>query len=250
MRSKGFTLIELLVVIAIIAILAAILFPVFTSAKENAKQTTCLKHGQQLGNALNMYLDDNGGKFPLCWIFNTSSTLTWAHGLAKYTKSLGVFTCPSVPDRRFTASEEAGLNNDADRMTGGWGYNTSLGSITTGESRENGVGRGKISNQNLSQVPYSMADITAPTQHIIFGDSKKSDDADIAAKFPGYTGKNAFCDVIKALVSGSFDVPPDYRHNGGAIFIFCDGHAKWIKEGYFANWQQHSHHWFVDNRNH
>lgn len=249
MRSKGFTLIELLVVIAIIAILAAILFPVFTSAKENAKQTTCLKHGQQLGNALNMYLDDHGGKFPLCWTFNTSSTLTWAHGLAKYTKSLGVFTCPSVPNRRFTASEEAGLNNDADRITGGWGYNTSLGSISTGESRENGVGRGKESDQSKPQKPYSLADITAPTQHVIFGDSMLSDNIPRFAN-AGYKGENGFCDVIKALVRGVFDVPPDYRHNGGAIFIFCDGHAKWIQEGYFKDWEKHSHHWFVDNRNH
>lgn len=248
MRSKGFTLIELLVVIAIIAILAAILFPVFTSAKENAKQATCLKHGQQLGNALTMYLDDHGGKFPLCWIFQKDITLTWAHGLCKYTKSLGVFTCPSVPNRRFTDRTTPGLNNDADRITGGWGYNTSLGNAA-GPSNQNGVGRGKYADA-AKQVPYSLSDITAPTQHIIFGDSKKSDDADIASQFPGYTGSNAFCDVIKALVSGGFHVPPDFRHNGGGIFIFCDGHAKWIKKGYFNDWQNHSHHWFVDNLNH
>lgn len=61
---KGFTLIELLVVIAIIAILAAILFPVFMNARENAFTTKCISHGKELGTAALMYMDDNGGKFP------------------------------------------------------------------------------------------------------------------------------------------------------------------------------------------
>jgi len=61
---KGFTLIELLVVIAIIAILAAILFPVFAKARSNAKTTKCLAHGKELGLACAMYMDDNGGRFP------------------------------------------------------------------------------------------------------------------------------------------------------------------------------------------
>lgn len=61
---KGFTLIELLVVIAIIAILAAILFPVFLSARESALTTSCGAHGKQIGTAMLMYLDDNNGRFP------------------------------------------------------------------------------------------------------------------------------------------------------------------------------------------
>lgn len=246
MKRRGFTLIELLVVIAIIAILAAILFPVFTSAKNSAKKTTCLKHGGQLGMALNIYMDDHGGKFPLCWIFRSGqSTLTWAHALKDYTKSLDVFNCPSVPDRRFTGSTAKGYNSDADRMTGGWGYNTSDG----GGGRANGVGRGKNSNM-YTPDPYSVSDLVAPSKHIAFGDSKKSDDSDIASQFPGYTGKSAFCDVIKANASGNFDVPPDFRHDGGAIFIFCDGHAKWYPQKYFDQWQSNSHNWFVDNLNH
>jgi prepilin-type N-terminal cleavage/methylation domain-containing protein len=65
MRSrKGFTLIELLVVIAIIAILAAILFPVFAKAREEARATACLSNTKQLGTALMMYLNDYDGKYP------------------------------------------------------------------------------------------------------------------------------------------------------------------------------------------
>ncbi|MCE5322499.1 prepilin-type N-terminal cleavage/methylation domain-containing protein [bacterium] len=246
MRKRGFTLIELLVVIAIIAILAAILFPVFAGAKEKARQTVCLKHGGQLGMALNLYLDDHNGKFPLCWMFRPGdSTLTWAHGLYKYTKSLDVYTCPSVPSRRFTADTTAGYSADADRKTGGWGYNTSDG----GGGKANGVGRGKNSNM-YTPDPYNISDLVSASRHIAFGDSKSSDDSDIAYLFPGYTGRNAFNDVIKALTSGSFYVPPDFRHNGGAIFIFCDGHAKWFNKTYIYNWQTNGHYWYVDNRSH
>ncbi|MHB1458738.1 MAG: type II secretion system protein, partial [Armatimonadota bacterium] len=64
-RRKGFTLIELLVVIAIIAILAAILFPVFAKAREAARSTSCLSNIKQLGNAFQMYIGENDGVFPV-----------------------------------------------------------------------------------------------------------------------------------------------------------------------------------------
>src|SRR6187399_946348 len=63
-RNSGFTLIELLVVIAIIAILAAILFPVFAQAREKARQTTCLSNNKQIGMATMMYLQDYDERFP------------------------------------------------------------------------------------------------------------------------------------------------------------------------------------------
>ena len=62
--KKGFTLIELLVVIAIIAILAAILFPVFAQAREKARQTSCLSNMKQLGTATQLYMDDYDETFP------------------------------------------------------------------------------------------------------------------------------------------------------------------------------------------
>lgn len=236
MLRKGFTLIELLVVIAIIAILAAILFPVFMAAKDNARQATCLKHGGQLGMALSMYMDDHAGKFPLCWIFRTNaSTLTWAHSLLPYTKSKRVFNCPSVPKRQFTGSTVADSHGDADRMTGGFGYNVSDG----GGGRANGVARGKNSNMN-NPDPYRQTDLTSPGQHIAFCDSCTNDEAKI---YPGWK----FCDTVKAITVGKYEVPPSFRHKDGAIFIFCDGHAKWYSKRYFDQWQTNSHHWFVDN---
>lgn len=64
-RGIGFTLIELLVVVAIIAILAAILFPIFSKAKDKAKLTKCMGNLKQIGTAIHMYLDDNNGCFPI-----------------------------------------------------------------------------------------------------------------------------------------------------------------------------------------
>jgi len=63
-KTSGFTLIELLVVIAIIAILAAILFPVFATAKERGRMARCTSNEKQLGTAFRLYADDNGGKLP------------------------------------------------------------------------------------------------------------------------------------------------------------------------------------------
>src|ERR1700687_4951744 len=66
-KRSGFTLIELLVVIAIIAILAAILFPVFAMARETARATSCLSNCKQIGTSLRMYLDDYEGAYPFSW---------------------------------------------------------------------------------------------------------------------------------------------------------------------------------------
>lgn len=109
-RQAGFTLIELLVVIAIIAILAAILFPVFTTAKVHAKRTECISNQRQIGAALCAYADDNGGYLPLLSpagthaifpSYPTSTTYTTYSGeliykLDKYTKNKKIFYCPVV----------------------------------------------------------------------------------------------------------------------------------------------------------
>ena len=119
-KSNAFTLIELLVVIAIIAILAAILFPVFARAREAARKTTCLSNMKQLGTASIMYSEDydenfyphrfnctagapcnplmaeNGG--PFAGITGTAQTKTyWISLLMPYVKNYNVFKCPTSP---------------------------------------------------------------------------------------------------------------------------------------------------------
>jgi prepilin-type N-terminal cleavage/methylation domain-containing protein len=126
-KRHGFTLIELLVVIAIIAILAAILFPIFTAAKEKAKETTCKSNMKQIATAMQFYLDDWNGCFPdqtsvgipyqpysiglgTQWIQNYEHRYKDAQGkpagLAKpiypyIKKNLKIFKCPSEPVQKY-----------------------------------------------------------------------------------------------------------------------------------------------------
>jgi prepilin-type N-terminal cleavage/methylation domain-containing protein/prepilin-type processing-associated H-X9-DG protein len=102
-QRKGFTLIELLVVIAIIAILAAILFPVFAQAREKARQTSCLSNTKQMGLGIMMYIQDYDETFPPAYYYNavTGGNLDatgiqhWSGFTQPYVKNAGIFVCPS-----------------------------------------------------------------------------------------------------------------------------------------------------------
>jgi prepilin-type N-terminal cleavage/methylation domain-containing protein/prepilin-type processing-associated H-X9-DG protein len=105
-QRRGFTLIELLVVIAIIAILAAILFPVFAQARDKARSAACLSNGKQIASAVMMYTQDYDETLPhhAADVGNgTTSFLapnvatTWLRSILTYTKNSNVFNCPSSP---------------------------------------------------------------------------------------------------------------------------------------------------------
>ncbi|HEX2999045.1 MAG TPA: DUF1559 domain-containing protein [Armatimonadota bacterium] len=95
MRKKGFTLIELLVVIAIIAILAAILFPVFARARENARKATCQSNLKQLGIAVAMYAQDADEVLPLQRGYYPTFKTSFIQIINPYIKNGNVFDCPS-----------------------------------------------------------------------------------------------------------------------------------------------------------
>ena len=96
---RGFTLIELLVVIAIIAILAAILFPVFAKAREKARQTSCLSNAKQLGLAFMQYTQDYDETFPFQYWDGTAwqpaASGYWGGEIMPYVKNSQIFRCPS-----------------------------------------------------------------------------------------------------------------------------------------------------------
>src|SRR5207249_4208542 len=106
--TRAFTLIELLVVIAIIAILAAILFPVFAQARDKARQASCLSNAKQLGLGLTMYVQDYDESFYWqaawdeerelgsgSWGPSFKSYIRWPTAILPYVKSKGVYKCPS-----------------------------------------------------------------------------------------------------------------------------------------------------------
>ncbi len=101
--NKGFTLIELLVVIAIIAILAAILFPVFAQAREKARQTTCASNLKQLGLAFAQYEQDYDELYPTAGTYGYG----WAGNVYSYVKSTGAYSCP---DDNFVGSPSGPTN--------------------------------------------------------------------------------------------------------------------------------------------
>lgn len=116
-RFRGFTLIELLVVIAIIAILAAILFPVFAQAREKARQTTCLSNEKQIGDAILMYNEDYDEVYVPAAEWKKGPNADWTSLVQPYIKSGswagwitdgGVFQCPSYPGIQSTADGPSG----------------------------------------------------------------------------------------------------------------------------------------------
>ena len=139
MKRKGFTLIELLVVIAIIAILAAILFPVFGRAREKARQSSCLSNMKQIGTAMIMYCQDYDENYPLgetCqqggyfwsnWSGQANGTtctaflVTWMDLIQPYSKSWQIFLCPTDTD--WSQRTDAPATVPADKKRYSYGAN-------------------------------------------------------------------------------------------------------------------------------
>ncbi len=115
---RGFTLIELLVVIAIIAILAAILFPVFAKAREKARQSSCLSNVRQLAVAVLMYAEDYSGTLPVAVACKPDFSYCWAtmELLEPYVNNRQIWLCPDDPEGAIDLSAFPGLH----RYSYGW----------------------------------------------------------------------------------------------------------------------------------
>jgi prepilin-type N-terminal cleavage/methylation domain-containing protein/prepilin-type processing-associated H-X9-DG protein len=233
--GRGFTLIELLVVIAIIAILAAILFPVFAQARDKARSAGCLSNLQQIGKALMMYAQDYDEKST--WFFNAGAGRTnvlagyWYNLLMPYTKNAQVFICPSVGTRG-PATDNPGwpycqpdLQPVPNLRRCGYGFN--FGHVNYG---------GGDPYFSPSGETKSLASIGEPARTLYIADSS------LGSKNPHAGWQDIWCPVLphKKRLASQLDVyakdksigpPPNTniarRHNGGANGVFMDGHAKW-----------------------
>lgn len=207
-RTKGFTLIELLVVIAIIAILAAILFPVFARAREKARQTSCLSNVKQLMTAINMYAQDydemmvpystaptspfklpGGGTM-------TAASLAWPGLIFPYVKNVQLYNCPS------SEYKWDGGVNDANHYSEWAKQSYAINFWAT-----------------CTEYPNirSLAGFEFPSENMVLAPGKSATES-VTAYYvrPGLWGNSA-----------AKDLDPD-RHNDGGNYGFMDGHAKFV----------------------
>jgi prepilin-type N-terminal cleavage/methylation domain-containing protein/prepilin-type processing-associated H-X9-DG protein len=226
-QERGFTLIELLVVIAIIAILAAILFPVFSRARENARKTACLSNLRQIGTALMMYCQDWDERFPPCALWDpnyasTGSFVAWFPALGPYVKNQQVFECPSTNGSKY--SETFGTwwwipPEWRGTIRHSYGMNMYVGS--NGPAFWCSFSRG---GRPLANIP-NPAEIVAVGEcaHLFIHNYWGCIPAPECGRFQaGYAQTcSAWC------WQGGRDERYT-RHMGGTVICFADGHAKWV----------------------
>ncbi len=132
MKKHGFTLIELLVVIAIIAILAAILFPVFARAREKARQTSCLSNVKQISLATLMYIQDYDEKMPR-YHHTSSLNFTVQASIQPYMKNIQMWRCPSGAAVNFYYYWDSGYVGAPAAYPGSYGWNHALSRLLIGD---------------------------------------------------------------------------------------------------------------------
>jgi prepilin-type N-terminal cleavage/methylation domain-containing protein len=261
-RSRGFTLIELLVVIAIIAILAAILFPVFAQARESARKISCLSNTKQLGLAIMQYVQDYDETYPMdSWdgaaigvadndshSAQYSSFVLWPWEIMPYMKNRQILTCPSDPNPKdLHSGYDADLCNIGpitSNSCDGWGIPTPIsyaindGVIGWGWSgNPNGPnGDGSWLNEPGGLPVRTMAAIPTPASTYVVGDCGQEfmEDPWIndvrAANYTRVYGHKAIHHGYRSdnVEPWHTQMQNDaiYRHQRGENLTYADGHAK------------------------
>ncbi|MES2461368.1 MAG: prepilin-type N-terminal cleavage/methylation domain-containing protein [Armatimonadota bacterium] len=261
-KSAAFTLIELLVVIAIIAILAAILFPVFAQARDKARQTVCLSNAKQIGLAAMQYLADNdstwvpysygvsGSVYSPGW-GSGSALIYWNQSLQPYIKNKGVFVCPTddatnqsyaiwpdyptKPNPENTSAACPGCDRiswcwNAFNSVSGPGGANSFGAnstkVTPGFVTAGKTGYAGLTGGYWAGTTLLDSDVEDPAGSLWVVEGNHPDVGSDVENDYGY------------MIANPTRTPNPYigvkvrgRHNAGFVGIFGDGHVKWTKYG-------------------
>lgn len=253
-KRSAFTLIELLVVIAIIAILAAILFPVFAKAREKARQTSCLSNEKQLGLGLLQYVQDNNEKYPFSGVWaadghsyaSNDGGIGWGSRIYPYVKSTGVYKCPDDPT---APANNLNGNGEVDYpVSYAFNPNVGIARVTDFRSPSNTV--------VLTEVQGGVTDLLNPAddpkglngwqgpQHYWASPQGNGGDCNNCGGWLDWT-KTASGGALKYVSGGTSGkpgtmgqpprpaVPPQYIgapvHTDGSNFALADGHAKYLR---------------------
>jgi len=210
---RGFTLIELLVVIAIIAILAAILFPVFAQAREQARSTACVSNGRQIGLQVRMYVQDYDETMPIFYAYNSQPRAGQpGHKgvedlILPYGKSKELFKCPDDLGGPALAWDCPGLSTYQQCYGSSYRFGRGSYSIVAGESTENNV------SLTFTRI-VSDASFALPAETRILRD-----------------------EMMPFFTQPKYGYFPDWYkqwHPRGGTTIFNDGHAKFtVSSGQF-----------------
>jgi len=209
-RRRAFTLIELLVVIAIIAILAAILFPVFARARENARRASCLSNLKQIALGAMMYTQDYDERMPASSANNGptngqtppgDNNNTLSNYLQPYIKSTQVFVCPS----------SSNLISYSGGVVGSYGYNyyylAPYGNSAT----------------------VSLAAIQTPAETVMITDKDDTSSRDLIYPPSGWVVNGGSWQTSATTSKGYQYGNVDPKHLEGTNVAWCDGHVKWEK---------------------
>ncbi|MCX7598826.1 MAG: DUF1559 domain-containing protein [Armatimonadetes bacterium] len=218
---RGFTLIELLVVIAIIAILAAILFPVFARAREKARQASCQSNLKQIGLAWLSYATDYDGYFPRSITPCAGSPPEWQARipvyvlLNPYIKNWQIWACPSARPRR----------PDGNMICANWSipHHWVNNAINQGWVPANFQQTYGFSEWILSwSAPVKDAQVSRPAQLVIGAD---------CMGLMNNPYRIAYANVCQAACNSSYRLQEYTVHNGGSNILFGDGHVKFMSAG-------------------
>ena len=260
--KNGFTLIELLVVIAIIAILAAILFPVFAAAREKARQSTCSSNLKQCGLAIMQYAQDYDECYPhgitMAWdsgaatcenignslgfsysIWNNGSGPEWMGYIYPYTKTLSIFYCPDGPSQldspgttAYWTTGNSGTPNSTDFAYAANPYVLTDAWWETGKSVDASC---NVINPGYF-TPATVKTFGSPDQVVMLADRGEFDRGEMIC----YTASgniiappgHGYCGIDTP--GNATGINPAVRHNGAAEFLFVDGHVKLISYNVYA----------------